>query len=103
WPHEPARGPKPGFGPGSIFLEQLAPAIRVEVFAAAVRTDEGANPGAGPSVLLDAFESVHAVGARQRAAVQMRVSVDLRRSVCVGGTDDRAVGSGHSPSLPRYG
>src|SRR5215471_3104620 len=70
--------------PASIFFEQLAPAVRVEILAAAVRADEGADPGTGTPVLLDALEPVHAVGAGQRATVQVRVGMDVRGGVGAG-------------------
>ena len=45
--------------PRSGLANEPPPAIRVEVLAAAVGTDEGADPGSGTAVLLDALEADH--------------------------------------------
>src|SRR4029077_9787931 len=67
-----------GTSVGLVLLEQLAPAICVEVLAAAVRADEGADPGSGAPILLDALQAVHALATRQDAAVQMSTDVRTR-------------------------
>src|SRR5215510_1493488 len=87
--------------PESTLLEQSAPAICVEVFAAAVGTDERAYPSTGTAVLLHALEPVAAVRAGQRAAVQMSVGVKVRRGVS-GGSSNGTMGSRHlgSPASP---
>ena len=79
----------------SVLLEQPAPAVRVEILAAAVGTDERADPGARSAILLYALESMSAVRAGQGAAVKLGVCMKFRRGVSCGRGTKGAMGSGH--------